>query len=254
MQQLIIQLQNNHIQGCIQMNLFKKYLRNAEFAKSFNKNRQVLEDNRFDMTWEKRYPCLDDATSTTGFDAHYLFHTAWAARVLANTRPKLHVDISSCLRFVSMVSAFIPVEFYDYRPAQLHLSGLESKRADLMSLPFADDSVESISCMHVVEHIGLERYGDPLDPQGDLKAISELKRVTAKNGDLLFVVPMGSESIIQYNAHRIYTYDQILNYFSGFDLINFAYIDDAGKFTANANKQNTDNQLYGCGCFHFKKI
>lgn len=236
------------------MKLLKKYLRNLAIAKSFNQKRLSLEDGRFTMQWENRYLCLDDATSTTGFDAHYLFHTAWAARVLANTKPKMHVDISSCLRFVSMVSAFIPVEFYDYRPAQLHLSGLESRKADLMSLPFSDNSVKSISCMHVVEHIGLERYGDPFDPQGDLKAISELKRVVAKNGDLLFVVPMGSQPTIQYNAHRIYTYDQILNYFSEFDLINYAYVDDAGKYNSNANKKDTDHQIYGCGCFHFKKM
>ena len=204
------------------MRFLEKYLNNKKFAKAFYQNCSLLEDGRFLMPWDKRYPCLHDATSTTSFDAHYLFHTAWAARVLANTKPNLHIDISSCLRFVSMVSAFIPVEFYDYRPAELNLTGLESKRADLMSLPFQDNSVGSISCMHVVEHIGLERYGDPLDPQGDLKAISELKRVTAKDGDLLFVVPMGSESIIQYNAHRIYTYDQILSYFSEFNLINFA--------------------------------
>ena len=56
-----------------------------------------------------------------------------------------------------MVSAFIPVEFYDYRPAELSLSGLEFKHADLTHLPFADNSVESLSCMHVIEHIGLGR-------------------------------------------------------------------------------------------------
>jgi SAM-dependent methyltransferase len=235
------------------MNFIKKYLKKVNFSKAFHKNRQILEDGRFSMPWEKCYPCLDDSTSTTGFDAHYLFHTAWAARVLANTRPNLHIDISSCLRFVSMVSAFIPVKFYDYRPAQLNLTGLESKRADLMNLPFLDGSVESISCMHVVEHIGLERYGDPLDPQGDLKAISELKRVITKNGDLLFVVPLGAQSIIQYNAHRIYTYDQILDYFKGFNLINFAYINDGGRYIPNANRNDTNFQMYGCGCFHFQK-
>lgn len=235
------------------MKFFRKYFKNLAFAKNFEKKRHLLEDSRFTMPWEMRYPCLNDATSTTGFDSHYLFHTAWAARVLANTRPNFHVDISSCLRFVSMVSAFIPIEFYDYRPVQFNLSGLKLKRADLMNLPFSDNSISSISCMHVVEHIGLERYGDPLDPQGDLKAISELKRVTAINGDLLFVVPLGSQAIIQYNAHRIYTYDQIIDYFSEFNLINFAFIDDSGDYTSNAIKETTYNQTYGCGCFHFKK-
>ncbi|WP_088528063.1 DUF268 domain-containing protein [Polynucleobacter aenigmaticus] len=205
------------------------------------------------MEWNDRYPCLNDATSSTGFDTHYLFHTAWAARILAKNKPSLHIDISSCLRFVSLVSAFIPTHFYDYRPAQLNLSGLQSSRADLMNLPFDNNSVESLSCMHVIEHIGLERYGDPFDPEGDLKAIAELKRVLAVDGYLLFVVPLGEKSIIQYNAHRIYTYEQILNYFAGMQLVNFSYINDAGQYIEGASPQDTIGQVYGCGCFCFKK-
>ncbi|MGA2030503.1 MAG: DUF268 domain-containing protein, partial [Verrucomicrobiota bacterium] len=76
-----------------------------------------------------------------------------------------------------MVSAFVPVKFYDYRPADLHLDNLACEHADLQALPFADCGIQSISCMHVVEHVGLGRYGDPLDPNGDLKAMNELERV-----------------------------------------------------------------------------
>jgi SAM-dependent methyltransferase len=235
------------------MGLVKKYFRTAKFAKNFNAKKAALEDGRFSMNWGNRYPCLNDATSTAGFDSHYLFHTAWAARVLAQTKPDFHVDISSCLRFVSLVSAFIPTRFYDYRPAKLNLSGLESNKADLMNLPFSDNSISSLSCMHVIEHIGLQRYGDPLDPEGDLKAIAELKRVLSKDGNLLFVVPLGQYAVIQYNAHRIYTYQQILSYFSELKLINFAYINDAGNFIPQASEQNTESQIYGCGCFQFRK-
>lgn len=235
------------------MGLLKKYFRKAKFAKSFNAKKALLEDGRFSMKWEERYPCLNDVTSTTGFDAHYLFHTAWAARVLAKNRPELHIDISSCLRFVSLVSAFVPVHFYDYRPAELNLSGLESNKADLMNLPFLDHSVQSLSCMHVIEHIGLERYGDPLDAQGDLKAITELKRVIASGGSLLFVVPLGEKAIIQYNAHRIYTYQQILSYFSDMQLVDFSYINDAGNYIPQAHEIDTVGQVYGCGCFHFQR-
>lgn len=235
------------------MGLLKKYFRKAKFAKNFSSKKVALENGRFSMNWEDRYPCLNDATSTTGFDAHYLFHTAWAARVIAHNKPEFHVDISSCLRFVSLISAFIPVRFYDYRPAKLNLSGLESDKADLMNLPFPDNSVASLSCMHVIEHIGLERYGDPLDPKGDLKAITELKRVLSKDGSLLFVVPLGEHAVIQYNAHRIYTYSQILSYFPELKLIDFAYINDAGNFIPHASEKDTVGQVYGCGCFHFRK-
>jgi hypothetical protein len=59
--------------------------------------------------------------------------------------------------------------------------------------------------MHVIEHIGLGRYGEALDPDGDLKAIRELVRVLAAGGNLLVVVPVGRPRI-QFNAHRIYDY------------------------------------------------
>jgi ubiquinone/menaquinone biosynthesis C-methylase UbiE len=149
-----------------------------------------------------------------------------------------------------MVSAFIPVEFYDYRPAELSLSGLESKRGNLTHLPFVDNSVESLSCMHVVEHIGLGRYGDPIDPDGDLKSIAELKRVLKNGGILLFVVPVGQPKII-FNAHRIYSYNQITSYFSDLALNQFALVDDKKQFIINPSLDYANQQKYGCGCWWF---
>lgn len=210
---------------------------------------------RFSLRWRDRYPCLADKTNKTSFDRHYIFHPAWASRILAETSPEYHVDISSTLYFCSLISAFIPVHFYDYRPADLDLSGLTSGAVDLLALAFADQSIKSLSCMHVVEHVGLGRYGDPLDPDGDLKAISELKRVLAVGGDLLFVVPVGRPEIM-FNAHRIYAYEQILEYFMGLTLKEFALIPDdstAGGLIRNATKEMADMQKYGCGCFWFKR-
>jgi hypothetical protein len=212
--------------------------------------------HRFRVDWSDRYPCLTDRTTTTSFDRHYIYHPAWAARVLAQTRPLLHIDISSSLNFCTTVSAFIPVRFYDYRPAELGLSDLESAHADLLALPFADNSVASLSCMHVVEHVGLGRYGDQLDPDGDLKAITELRRVLAKGGDLLLVVPVGNPARVMFNAHRIYGYDQIIEYFNELELLEFALIPDSpeqGGLLRNASKQQADRQSYGCGCFWFRK-
>ena len=236
--------------------LITNYLKLKDFEKDFDKFSSLSKNsNRLSVEWNNRYPCLDDKTSTTGFDRHYLYHPAWASRVLANIMPSKHIDISSTLNFSTMVSAFIPVDFYDFRPADIRLTNLESKAADLMSLPFADNSIDSLSCMHVVEHVGLGRYGDPLDSDGDLKAIAELIRVIAMNGNLLFVVPVGKPKI-QFNAHRVYSYEQIISYFSGMDLIQFALISEHpsdGGLMLNATAEDVEKQEYGCGCFWFKK-
>jgi len=210
---------------------------------------------RFPVLWRDRYPCLDDNTPTTGFDRHYVYHPAWAARILARTMPPYHVDISSTLHFCSIVSAFVPVRFYDYRPVRLDLENLETGVADLLSLPFEDKSLPSLSCMHVVEHVGLGRYGDPLDPDGDLKSAAELKRVLGDGGSLIFVVPVGKPRI-HFNAHRVYSYGQVVDCFAGLDLREFALVPDdpkEGGIILNAPRDVADSQMYGCGCFWFQR-
>ena len=125
-----------------------------------------------------------------------------------------------------------------------------------MQLPFPTESLESLSCMHVVEHVGLARYGDPLDYDGDIKATRELTRVVAFGGSLLFVVPIGGQPRIQFNAHRIYTYEQVLALFSDMNLTEFALIPDDGAtegLIRHANPNQAAKQHYGCGCFHFIK-
>jgi SAM-dependent methyltransferase len=215
----------------------------------------VAGPQRFRLRWEERYPCLEDRTSFSGFDRHYIYHTAWAARILARIKPVVHTDISSTLYFCSIVSAFVPTRFYDYRPADLRLEGLDSGHEDLSRLSFVDGSIHSLSCMHVVEHIGLARYGEPMDMEGDLKAMRELSRVLAPGGSLLFVVPVG-EARICFNAHRIYNYSQILSAFSELDLVEFALIPDdpaSGGLLINPPQELTDSQQYGCGCFWFQR-
>lgn len=212
------------------------------------KKRFILETNDIQL-------CTNDKSTKTPFDTHYVYHLAWAARILKQINPDIHTDISSSLHFCTIVSAFFKIEFYDYRPASIFLDNLKTNHADLTNLKFSDNSIRSLSCMHTVEHIGLGRYGDPIDYDGDLKAINELKRVLAVNGNLLFVVPIG-KSKIKFNAHRIYSYEQVLSYFSDLSLIEFSLIPDnaieAGMII-NANKEISDNQSYACGCFWFQK-
>lgn len=109
--------------------------------------------------------------------------------------------------------------------------------------------------MHVIEHIGLGRYGDPIDVDGDLKAISELKRVLMGGGNLFFVVPIGGVAKIMFNAHRIYTYKQVMSYFKDYDLMEFSLIPDNSSqgIIENATQEQSDAQNYGCGCFWFRK-
>jgi hypothetical protein len=214
--------------------------------------KKLDKNTRFKIKISDFYPQIKDKTVKTNFDHHYVYHTSWAARKVLEINPEFHTDISSSLYFSGIVSAFIPIRFYDYRPANLKLSNLESESADLTKLNFENNSINSLSCMHTIEHIGLGRYGDQMDPNGDVKAVIELKRVLAENGSLLFVTPVGKPKI-EFNAHRIYSFEMVMEMFEGLKLMEFSLITDSGDFIENANPDIVREQKYGCGCFWFKK-
>jgi Caenorhabditis protein of unknown function, DUF268 len=66
--------------------------------------------------------------------------------------------------------------------------------------PILFDAIVSISSY---EHDGLARYGDPLNPIGDLLAMEKTKRMLKKDGLLFLAVPIGRDRI-WWNAHRVY--------------------------------------------------
>lgn len=224
------------------------------FAREFRQFARLHRNRRPELPvhWRDRWPRLKDRTAHLPFDAHYVYHTAWAARILAATRPVRHVDISSLTYFSTLCSAFIPFEFYDYRPAGIVLPNLVCGAEDLCDLSFEDRSVPSLSCMHTIEHIGLGRYGDPLDARGDLRALSELQRVLAPGGSLLVVVPVGRPRV-QYNAHRIYDPKSVEASLPELNLRSWSMLpdDSSAGLLENPQPQAALNQRYACGCFHF---
>jgi SAM-dependent methyltransferase len=238
-------------------NSIRRRSRQANFEGGFLEFKRLAEQagGRLPVCSEDRHPVLNDATPTTGFDRHYVYHIAWAARVLAETRPAEHVDIGSSLYFAATASAFVPLRFYDYRPAALRLSNFSSDHADLTKLSWPDQSIASLSCMHVAEHVGLGRYGDPLDVDGDLKAMRDLQRVLAPGGSLLFVVPVGRPRVC-FNAHRIYAYAHVIAAFAELELKQFALIPDDprdGDLIVGAAPSLVAKQNYACGCFWFRR-
>ncbi|QDV24489.1 DUF268 domain-containing protein [Aureliella helgolandensis] len=238
------------------MKILRNPLRYMRFLRQYREfsAQNAAKRPEFTVNWSDRWLQLKDDTGDQPFDGHYIYHTAWAARVLAQTRPTKHVDISSYLYFATIASAFVPFEFYDFRPAAVQLANLHCGKADLSNLHFSDQSVASLSCLHTIEHIGLGRYGDPINATGDTRALEELQRVLAPAGNLLIVVPVGRPRI-QYNAHRIYHPQMVVDKLPELSLKAWSLLpDDASQgLLENPNFELAEQQRYGCGCFWFER-
>lgn len=197
-------------------------------------------------------PQLHDRTTTTQIDYHYYFANGWAMRRILIQRPRRHVDIGSQPIFANLLAATLPVIFVDYRPVKEILPGMNSVGASMLELPFADKSIGSISCLHVIEHIGLGRYGDPLDPEGTRKSFLELLRILAPGGNLYLALPIGRPRLC-FNAHRIHTAEKICQYCEGLELKEFSGVHDHGTFVERVNLSEFRGSEYACGMFWFKR-
>lgn len=193
------------------------------------------------------YPCLTDKTSETPLDPVYFFQDTWAAKKIFEIKPRKHVDVGSNAKTVGLISQFVPTTMVDIRPLPLRLKGLNFIKGSILNLPFEDDSLESISSLCVVEHIGLGRYGDELNSFGSEESTLELKRVTKQGGYILFSVPVDRENGVFFNATRTFTRDYILELFRDCELIEEMYI--YGTETQSQYKPE-----FGTGCYLFKKV
>ncbi len=135
-------------------------------------------DGRFPLHLNSLFPVLEDHDAEAGGASGQYFHQdIWAARKIFARKPARHIDIGSRLDgFVAHVLVFMPIEVIDVRPLTSAVPGLTFTQADAPSLKqFASDSVSSISTLHAVEHFGLGRYGDPINPNGWRDAVNALR-------------------------------------------------------------------------------
>lgn len=197
-------------------------------------------------------PMLFDRTKTTPFDTHYFYQSLWAAQAIFNSKVALHVDVGSWTVYAGLLTPFTKVVFVDIRPLNTEVGNMRSVSGSLLRLPFADNSVVSLSCLHVVEHIGLGRYGDPLDPYGSKKAIAELVRVLAPGGMLYFSTPIGAPRV-NFNAHRVFSPNEIITHFASLQLVEFSVVTDSGQLVMDTCYDEYESALYSCGLFRLTK-
>jgi hypothetical protein len=66
----------------------------------------------------------------------------------------------------------------------------------------------------------LGRYGDDLDPNGDLTTMQVVHNILKEDGLLVLGVPVGMDTLV-WNAHRIYGETRLPMLLNGFDILEW---------------------------------
>lgn len=212
----------------------------------------------FEIKDEFLYPVIADKYAPAGTLGNYFWQDLWAAKLIIDSRVTTHFDIGSRLDgFIAhLLAAKIDVTMIDVREFPGEVEGLSTIVDDATTLhQIPDNSIMSMSALCSLEHFGLGRYGDPIDPEACFNCFENIQRKLAKGGHLYISLPIGKEKV-HFNAHRCFYPQTIIECFSGLQLLEFSAT-AAGKIEYHADVHKYDDAVddgnYRYGLFHFVK-
>ena len=230
--------------------------------------RFLRDRSRFRKGYDGRItmvPCLHDWYEQAGAaESEYFVQDLLVARWIHDAKPRRHVDVGSRVDgLVAHVASFREIEVFDVRPMSVSIPGVTFTQADLMlsveSASAHDGYCDSLSCLHAIEHFGLGRYGDPIDPRGYERGIANMARLVASGGRFYLSTPIGRERV-EFNANRVFDPRTIIRCAGeqGLRLSELVVISSGGVVDRSRPSDETllrlANADYNLGVFIFDKI
>lgn len=213
-----------------------KLMSNAEIARDRQLYNALNRDERFKIDSKYDFVCKGDKYAQNGnVDSQYFIQDIWGARKVLENKPSMHYDVgSSVAGFIAHLLAqgqkitLIDIRAMDNNFDTKFLNqkgGVSYIQANATLLEnIADDSLESLSALCSVEHFGLGRYGDPIEPDAWEKALKAFQRVLKPGGKLYFSVPVGPKDKVCFNAHRVYRPQTIIEVLDKMQILEMGYI------------------------------
>ena len=246
--------ENNYMLYCREFGLLEEtFIKN-----DVKKYRELNRRSNFEIKQEYMWPVIAEKYAAAGVIGNYFWQDLWAAKLIITSGAKKHFDIGSRLDgFIAhLLAANIDVTMIDIRdfPGEVeHLSTIVDDATSLHQIP--DESIESMSALCSLEHFGLGRYGDPIDPEACFKCFDNIQKKLKKGGRLYLSVPVGRERV-EFNAHRVFYASTIVECFHDLQLEEFSCTAE-GKIEYNVDMHKYDddphNGEWRYGLFAFIK-
>lgn len=170
----------------------------------------------------------DERTTTSPVDGWNFYQDCWAFRKVLATRPAWLLDVGSNALLLGLLAQFLPVTSVEVRPLTLEVENLTCLSGTITDLPYDSATVPMAMSLSVIEHIGLGRYGDSIDPYGSVRACKELQRVLVPGGYLLISAPVAGEAVTLFNAHRLLVPEQVTGWLDGCTCVETMHIIGGG--------------------------
>ena len=204
-----------------------------------------------------RHYIYKDKYDKAGDTGSYFWQDLWAAKKIIRDHPKQHYDIGSRVDgFIAhLLAADIDFTLIDIRPLDLKLDGLTFVCDDATEMKhIPDESIESISALCSLEHFGLGRYGDPINPDACYQCFDSIQKKVKSGGNIYLSVPIGLEHL-EFNAQRIFFAQTIVELFDSCILKEFSCANRVFEKDVPLNKYNEDINYGGIrfGLFWFEK-
>lgn len=188
----------------------------------------------------------------------YWYFEDWCSKRVFQNKPSVHYDIGGRMEgFINRLLTYgQEVIEIDIRPMSFKTEGLTFIQDDailLESIP--DSSVESISCLGVIESYGLGRWGDNINPDAWRQGLRSINRVTKKGGVVYIAVPIGKEKL-EFNGRYVFCPETIVNNMDHMRLVDFSIADPRFGLIKQADLgsyNNWDGDAQIMGCFMFVK-
>jgi SAM-dependent methyltransferase len=208
------------------------------------------------------YPILTDYAAAAGAaSGHYFHQDLLVASFIHARNPTRHIDIGSRIDgFVAHVASFRKIEVMDIRALDnIGHPNISFFEADLMNEACSQSAItDSVSCLHAIEHFGLGRYGDPLDPDGHRQGFNNIIRMLKPGGTLYISFPIGRSNEVHFNAHRVFHPRDIFTWAADRNCLRlerFDFVDDEGSLHREVDVRTVDLDVaYGCGIYTFEKL